>query len=271
MSVIRRAGGRGHDAGGHDEPDERWAVSYADMVTVLMCLFIVLFAISNVDKGKFDQLANSLSTGFGQEATKHGADITKGLVIPPKLLVADGVPDLATRAAKEFASLEQLRDKMRSALAAQGLDSSVDFTIDDRGLKVGLIGAETFFADNSTDLSPKADAVLNTIGGVLSGIGNQLSIEGHADHRLAAAPFPTNWELSGGRATQVARFLVESKGIVGTRVSATGFGDTRPLADGDSAEALAKNRRVDIVVESTEQDPVRALLPALAAAAAKKG
>lgn len=270
MSIVRRAGRRAHEAGAHDEPDERWAVSYADMVTVLMCLFIVLFAISNVDKGKFDQLANSLSTGFGQEATKHGADITKGLVIPPSILNEKGVPDLQTRAAAEFASLEALRDRMRAALAAQGLDSSVDFTIDDRGLKIGLIGAETFFADNSTDLSPNADAVLSTIGDVLTGISNQLSVEGHADHRHAAAPFPTNWELSGGRAVQVARFLVEAKGIAGARVSATGFSDTRPLALGDTAEALAKNRRVDIIVESTEPDPVRALLPAFAAAAAKK-
>ncbi|WP_255305202.1 flagellar motor protein MotB [Microbacterium sp. 3J1] len=266
MSAARRSGRRGHEDDSHDEPDERWAVSYADMVTVLMCLFIVLFAVSNVDKTKFELLANSLATGFGQEATEGGADTAEGMVIPPELQDDDGVVDLTARATAEYESLEGLRDRMSAALAVQGLQNTVDFAIDDRGLKVGLIGAETFFADNSSDLSGKADAVLNTIGDVLITVDNQVSVEGHADHRLSAYPFATNWELSGGRATQVARFLVEHEGVAGPRVKATAFSDTRPLAQGDSVEALASNRRVDIVVESNEEEQVRALIPALAAA-----
>lgn len=270
MSTARRAGGRGHEDESHDEPDERWAVSYADMVTVLMCLFIVLFAVSNVDKTKFELLANSLATGFGQEeTTTGGADISEGLVIPPEMLDEEGEPDLTQRAAAEYESLEELRERMRASLAAQGLQDTVEFLIDDRGLKVGLVGAETFFGDNSTDLSAKADAVLDAIGDVLTTVDNQVSVEGHADRRLSAAPFPTNWELSGGRATQVARFLVEHELVGGARVKATAFSDTRPLVEGDSPEALASNRRVDIVVESTEEDQVRALLPALADAAGK--
>jgi chemotaxis protein MotB len=270
VSTARRAGGRGHEDESHDEPDERWAVSYADMVTVLMCLFIVLFAVSNVDKTKFELLANSLATGFGQEeTTTGGADISEGLVIPPEMLDEEGEPDLTERAAAEYESLEEMRERMRTALAAQGLQDTVEFVIDDRGLKVGLIGAETFFGDNSTDLSAKADAVLDAIGDVLTTVDNQVSVEGHADRRLSAAPFPTNWELSGGRATQVARFLVEHELVGGARVKATAFSDTRPLAEGDTPEALASNRRVDIVVESTEEDQVRALLPALADAAGK--
>ena len=270
MSTARRAGGRGHEDESHDEPDERWAVSYADMVTVLMCLFIVLFAVSNVDKTKFELLANSLATGFGQEeTTTGGADISEGMVIPPEMLDEEGEPDLTQRAAAEYESLEELRERMRASLAAQGLQDTVEFVIDDRGLKVGLVGAETFFGDNSTDLSAKADAVLDAIGDVLTTVDNQVSVEGHADRRLSAAPFPTNWELSGGRATQGARFLVEHELVGGARVKATAFSDTRPLVEGDSPEALASNRRVDIVVESTEEDQVRALLPALADAAGK--
>lgn len=265
MSAARRAAGR-HEEDSHDEPDERWAVSYADMVTVLMCLFIVLFAVSNVDKTKFELLANSLATGFGQEETEGGADTAEGMVIPPELQDDDGVVDLAARAAAEYESLEELRDRMSSALAAQGLQDTVDFEIDDRGLQVGLVGAETFFADNSTALSAKADSVLDAIGDVLASVDNQVSVEGHADHRQSADPFPTNWELSGGRATQVARFLVEHEGVGGARVKATAFSDTRPIVQGDTPEALASNRRVDIIVESTEEEQVRALIPALAQA-----
>jgi chemotaxis protein MotB len=237
------------------------------MVTVLMCLFIVLFAVSNVDKTKFEMLANSLATGFGQESTEGGADTAEGMIIPPELQDDDGVVDLAARAAAEYESLEEIRDRMSASLASQGLQNTVEFVIDDRGLQVGLVGAETFFADNSTDLSAKADAVLDSIGDVLITVDNQVSVEGHADHRQSADPFPTNWELSGGRATKVARFLVEHEGVGGPRVKATAFSDTRPIVKGDSPQALASNRRVDIVVESTEEEQVRALIPALAAAA----
>lgn len=270
MSSALRSGGRRHEDESHDEPDERWAVSYADMVTVLMCLFIVLFAVSNVDKTKFELLANSLATGFGQEeTTTGGADISEGLVIPPEMEDENGEADLTTRAEVEFESLEELRERITASLTAQGLQDTVEFVIDDRGLKVGLVGAETFFGDNSTDLSAKADSVLDAIGDVLTTVDNQVSIEGHADRRHAAEPYPTNWELSGGRATQVARFLVEHERIAGARVKAIAFSDTRPLMQGDSPEALASNRRVDIVVESNEEDQVRALLPALAEAAEK--
>ena len=266
MSAARRVGRGRPQADDHDEPDERWAVSYADMVTVLMCLFIVLFAVSNVDKGKFEQLANSLATGFGQEPAEGGADTVEGLVIPPDKIHEDGAADLTSRAEIEYESLEELRERMRQALAAQGLEDTVQFVIDERGLKVGLVGAETFFSDNSTTLTAKADAVLDAIGDVLTGVDNQVSVEGHADHRAPAAPFPTNWELSSGRSTQVARFLVEHEGVTGGRVKATGFSDTRPLEQGDSADALASNRRVDIVVESSEQEQVRALIPSIAQA-----
>jgi len=267
VSAARRRGGRAQHDDEHDEPDERWAVSYADMVTVLMCLFIVLFAVSNVDKTKFQMLANSLATGFGQEEKPGGADTTEGMVIPPEVVTDDGVEDLTQRAAAEYESLEELQERMRSALAVHGLQGTVEFVIDDRGLQVGLIGAETFFGDNSTNLSAKADAVLDVIGDVLVTVDNQVSVEGHADHRVSAFPFPTNWELSGGRATQVARFLVEHESVAGGRVKATAFSDTRPVAQGDSPEALASNRRVDIIVESDEEEQVRALIPAIAAGA----
>ena len=161
MSSARRAGGRRRAEAAHEEPDERWAVSYADRGPVLRCLFIVLFAMSNVDKGKFEQLANSLATGFGQEPNEGGADTTEGLVLPPELVVEEGVEDLTARAEREYESLKELQERMESALQAEGLEKTVSFVIDERGLKVGLVGAETFFANNSTRLSSNAHALQN--------------------------------------------------------------------------------------------------------------
>lgn len=266
MSTRRR---RRHED--EEEPlnSERWTVSYMDMVTVMMCLFIVLFAMSTVDQAKFEALSASLATGFGQDPTQF-ADIAEGVVVPEELIDEDGEPadPYLNAALEEFEELSALRDRMRDALAQNGLEADVTFTIDDRGLTIGLVSAETFFETNSTNLSTKAISVLNTLGTVLVDVPNEISVEGHADHRVAAAPFPTNWELSSGRSTQVLRYLVEACGLTPTKVKSVGYADTRPIADGSSADALAKNRRVDIVVLSQVKEEVRELLPTVQASKA---
>ncbi len=242
--------------------------SYLDMVTVLMCMFIVLFAMSTVDQEKFEQLSASLATGFGQVPSEV-KDVSDGVVVPPELLHEQGVgfAETAIAAARaEFDDLSALRERLRQALAERGLEDTVTFTIDARGLTVGLVSAETFFATNSTDLSAKAVAVLDALGGVLVQTPNEISVEGHADQRSSAAPFPTNWELSAGRSTQVLRFLVEAQGLDGSHVKAVGYGDTRPVAAGSSEADLAQNRRVDIVILSDAAEEVRRLLPDVAGA-----
>jgi len=249
--------------------DERWMASYMDMVTVLMCMFIVLFAMSTVDAHKFQQLKDSLATGFGEVKTQK-VDTAKGVVVPPKYVGTDGeMTDASKKAALELSELEKLERQMNSALAAQGLGGTVGYDIDERGLTVHLVGANTFFATNSTELTPVAKRVLAAIAGPLNTVGNQLSIEGHADPRPPQPPFATNWELSTGRAVAVLRALVEQGHVSGTRLGATGFGDERPAAKGTSDAALAENRRVDIVVVSSQPDDVRALIPALVAAEKK--
>lgn len=254
---------------GHSGPDERWMASYLDMVTVLMCMFIVLFAMSTVDQQKFAALSASLATGFGQEVSDK-IDVSEGVVVPADLLEEDGegFADIELSAAQqEFDDLSALRDRVRDALAQQGLQDMVTFAIDTRGLTIGLVSADTFFATNSPVLSATAVRILNTLGGVLTSVPNEISIEGHADSRQSTAPFATNWELSAARSTQVLRHLVEVCGIEPSAIKSVGFGDARPIAEGTSTEALAKNRRVDVVVLSNADEEVRQLLPGLQAKA----
>ncbi|WP_166980593.1 OmpA/MotB family protein [Paramicrobacterium fandaimingii] len=246
--------------------DERWMASYLDMVTVLMCMFIVLFAMSTVDQEKFAALRDSLATGFGQTAS-DSTDVSEGLIVPKELVDQKGegfIADANTVLAnEELQNLEALRARMQKALADHNLQNTVKFTIDERGLTVGLIGGETFFATNSTQLSSTANDVLDALGGIIVDVPNQVSVEGHADYRKSVAPFPTNWELSSGRATEVLRHLVESCDVPGKRVKSVGYGDTRPIAEGTSDDALALNRRVDIVVLSDASEEVRNLLAEL--------
>lgn len=262
MSRRRGRRGGGHGAGEHDGPDERWAVSYSDMVTVLMCLFIVLYAISTVDEEKYIQLRDSLATGFGQSETQF-ADTATGTVVPEDLVsedTEDPTPfDLALQEVEDFA---ELRERISQTLVAQGLDNTVSFELDDRGLTVRIVGTQTFFDANSNRLTGTAEAVLTGIGQELTASQWEVAVEGHADLRASAAPYATNWELSAARATEVVRFLIERTGLPADRAGAIGYGDARPLMEGDSPEALAANRRTDIVVFSEQPEDVRALFGA---------
>ncbi|MCU1543765.1 MAG: hypothetical protein JWM50_1630 [Microbacteriaceae bacterium] len=266
MSAPRKRGS-GLEEEHVEHVDERWMASYMDMVTVLMCMFIVLFAMSTVDADKFEQLRNSLATGFGQMEA-GSVDTAKGVVVPADQVDdTGGLVDLPVTqldlAKAEVDKLEALKEQMRVNLEARGLAQTVQFEIDERGLTIRLVGSETFFGANSVDLSATAFAVLDAVSPVLASTHYEIAVEGHADVRPPGAPYATNWELSSGRATQVLRRIVESGGVAQERVGAVGFGSARPIANGSSEADLAANRRVDVVVISDQPESVRALIPSV--------
>jgi chemotaxis protein MotB len=257
MSAPRRRT-RGGDAEHH--VDERWMASYMDMVTVLMCMFIVLFAMSSVDADKFRALSNSLATGFGQEPSET-ADTSEGYVVPADLRAEEpSEPTPLDLAEQEFDDLTSIRDQIDAGLAAQGLQEAVSYDIDARGLTIRLVGAETYFEGNRVDLSAKAVSVLGVVGAVLATIEHEIRVEGHADPHGSSGPYPTDWELASGRATQVVRFFVERGGVAATRAGAVGFGSSRPIANGADASSIALNRRVDVVVLSSQPEEIRSLV-----------
>ena len=140
---------------------------------------------------------------------------------------------------------------------------AVAFDLDERGLVVRLVGAETYFTGNSAELSDLAQRVLTVVGGVLVAIPNEVRVEGHADPHGSSGPFPTDWELASGRAARVVRFFVEQGGIAPARVVAIGYGSARPITDRTDEEGRSLNRRVDLLVVSDQPEDVRALLPGL--------
>ncbi|WP_104099302.1 flagellar motor protein MotB [Cryobacterium sp. M96] len=242
--------------------DERWMASYMDMVTVLMCMFIVLFAMSSVDQEKFLQLKNSLATGFG--ATDVGkVDTAKGVVVTKDKVAQSEVTGFTDidLAAAEVTDLTAVRDALQAAVDAQGVAQEVQFTIDDRGLIIGLIGSEAFFEPNLANLSRQAVQVLDAVAPILSANTREVKVEGHADRHGVTTNYPTDWELSAGRATAVLRRLVEFGGVGQERVSAVGYGSARPVAEGADLAAQAQNRRVDVVLLSSQPEAVRTLIP----------
>lgn len=287
----------GHGSGGHGrrsravheeehENHERWAVSYADMMTVLVGLFIVLYAVSQVDQVKFEQLRQSLAVGFGHDApvALEGSDGALTGVddfqITPDLRSEAGIetervqgpsPETteaqlrAEAAAVEYQRLDAIAAQISAALSPAGLADRVRFHITERGLVVGMVADDVFFSPASADLTATARQIVDTTAPVLAGIPDEISVEGHTNAIPVSGRYPTNWELSSDRATQVLRRLVEVGGVAPHRIAAVGFGEARPLAD-PGIDPLEANRRVDLVVLSSVPEDVRALLPSLAEA-----
>jgi chemotaxis protein MotB len=304
---ARTRGAAGRKAhGGHEEEhenSERWLVSYSDMITVLMALFIVLFAISQVDQHKLIQLRDSLAAGFqssqstsvlqGSSGTLDGQSIvpasapeagTAGLVSADAGLGSQGNPpppspqpspspspsssvDPAVLAAAqaEAAHLAALQSKLSSLLSANGLANEVRFSINARGLVMGLVANDVFFSPASAVLTPTTERVLDVAGPALVAIGEHISVEGHANTIPVSGLYPTNWELSADRATKVLRRLVENDGVPAARIMEVGYGDSQPLVAGGSADAMTQNRRVDLVILSSAPEQVRNLLTAVIA------
>jgi chemotaxis protein MotB len=275
------------------ENHERWLVSYADMVTLLMCLFIVLFAMSQVDQAKFAALSAGLSASFGApinampgtspegsvlDALPSAVDIAAGIA-PGEQASREDIDAAAAQAAAERAQrvageaqaayddLAEARAKIEAALAAAGYAGAARFEIDERGLVVHIVADQVLFDAEQADLRPEGAAILDAVAPTLIGLPNELAIEGHANHLpvTRGGIWPSNWELSAFRATTVVRYLATG-GVPETRMSADGYSSTEPLVPESDPTAITVNRRVDIVVLSTASAEANALLPGIDAA-----
>lgn len=280
------------------ENHERWLVSYADMVTLLMCLFIVLFAISQVDKDKFAALSNGLAEGFGspmsvldEGVNSQNPQVTT--VVPPPVnlrqdanasgegqqmspqveAIVDEVErqrqDQTRRAAEAaFDDLDRIRRAINRALRASGHQGAARYQVTERGLVVSITTDRVLFESASADLMPAGVEILDAIAPVLRTSDHKLAIEGHTNQLrlLPGSRWPSDWELSAYRATAVLRHLANVGRMPETRMYAAAFSDTRPLIDPSLPAAVTRNRRVDVVVLSEAPSEVNALLPKIAAA-----
>lgn len=250
---------------------ERWMLSYADMLTLLLALFIVMFAISKVDQKKFEEFARGTASSFGQanlalqgqtgsmsgtdgilpdQAPGQDAEIPDVSPERPSPLTQGAVQREKARQATAEAqakALSDLKTKIEKQLKAKGLSDAVKMVVDERGLVVNIITDKVLFDNGKADLRPEGTQVLDTIAPIVKGLPNAITVEGHTDNVPISGRFASNWELSATRATTVLRFLV-ADGVPAKRISAAGYADQRPLGSNVSAAGKARNRRVAIVV-----------------------
>jgi chemotaxis protein MotB len=263
-----------HRAAVHEEEHEnheRWLITYSDMITLLMVLFIVLFSIGQVDLAKFQALKHSLANSLGgpvkpNPVVNGGAGVLQsgsqvsgavpggsgslGAPIPASQAAIALVEQKA--AATEQATFNDVEQQIERALAAKGLQHAVTFRQEVRGLVVTVVTDNVLYAVGSADLQSEGRTVLDALVPALAVLPNDIAIEGHTDNQpiVGGGPYPTNWELSTARATSVLRYLIDVHHLEPSRLSAAGYADTRPLVPNTSPANQALNRRVEIVVLS---------------------
>jgi chemotaxis protein MotB len=291
MSHAPKKKGKKHEEEEH-ENHERWLVTYADMLTVLMALFIVLFALGQTDKTKFEALAAGMANGLGGPvgilSSSNGIMDKAGTQDPTLDLLTAVKPPLETTIDKAIESaadsdklkakqaaraeanrLREIQKQMEAALAAKNMSGAAKFRIDERGLVVSIVTDKVLFQADRAELQAGGRRVLDAVGPVLRKTPNGLVVEGHTNTAKARPKyFPSEWELSSTRASTVVRYLISAEKVQAKRLTAIGYADQRPLYGADNPRANELNRRVEVIVQTGLAADAAALLKGEAKAAA---
>jgi chemotaxis protein MotB len=276
MSRGRKRGRGGH--GGGEESGERWLLTYADMITLLMALFMVLFSISSVNISKEQVLQKSLRAAFSGNVLPGGKSIAQpgasnnSSKAPSAVDVQSIVPVAgvatselnsthsaqsaksaaaqASAAQTEASEFARLKAEINQYAAKHGFGGKVQASIEARGLVIRVLTDDLLFASGEASLNSKADSLIAEIGQLLNvGQSNPIDVEGNTDNvPIHSNIFPSNWELSTARAATVVRFLI-ADGVSPTRLTAVGYANERPIASDATAAGRARNRRVEIVLK----------------------
>ncbi|MDR2165859.1 MAG: flagellar motor protein MotD [Zoogloeaceae bacterium] len=229
---------------------ERWLVSYADFITLLFAFFVVMYALSSINEGKYRVLSDSLSNAFRSAASAgHLMIVTPGA--PPLSVPVARPPDKGEDAlARQRARMRNMAREITQALAPLVREGKVRVLETSRGVMVE-INDSILFAPGQAALAPLSADALTAVAQVVAETEFPVTIEGHTDNVPISTPqFPSNWELSAVRATTVLR-LFATAGVQPDRLTAIGYGEQRPVEGNDSVEGRARNRRVTILIDST--------------------
>lgn len=236
--------------GGGLKGDE-WLATYADTVTLLLTFFVLLYSMSSVDAQKTKSIAgafNSIMTG------ENGDSIMEFNMYNGEVPLIGGETDDPIQGGEELTEQEKLYNNIKEFVRDNKLEDVVEIVDDERGVAMQLRD-NILFETSSSDLREDSKVILSKLTSVIEVIDNPVLVEGHTDNRpIKTSKFPSNWELSADRAVNVVRYFVEVMGQDAKRFSATGYGEFKPVAPNDTYENMAKNRRVDILIVTTDKE-----------------
>jgi chemotaxis protein MotB len=252
----------------HEEHEnhERWLVSYADFITLLFAFFVVMYAISQVNEGKYRVLSDALVNAFQSQSradvpvpsgTQSGRTTPGGPSHLRQTLPLRRVdPVQEAKRKKQEAKMKDIAKDILKVLEPLVKEGQVRVTQSNRGVAVE-INASVLFAAGQAVLEKQSVETLTAVARVLAQVDNQLQVEGYSDNTPINTPqYPSNWELSTARASSVVRLFIEN-GVAPDRLTSIGYGENRPVESNDTAEGRARNRRVTVLILSDTDENVK--------------
>ncbi|MGQ9674397.1 MAG: OmpA/MotB family protein [Chloroflexota bacterium] len=222
------------------ENSERWLLTYADLITLLLAFFVLMYAMSTADVKKFARLAASMQKAFNVGVLEGQTEFA---------IVDQGGPTMTTIAqALAQEDFEFISREMATFAREEGLGDKIEVTMRREGIAISL-SDRALFASGRAELGMQSKRTLSKVAEILKRVPNEVRVEGHTDDVPTNNPeYPTNWELSTARSLAVVRYFIDEAKIPPARFSVAGYSEYRPVADNNSPENRAKNRRCDILV-----------------------
>jgi chemotaxis protein MotB len=208
---------------------DRYLITYADLITLLLGLFIILYAISNIDNKKYSNMIEAMTNVFGKPVPV--TNLTPG-----------------TQGVKNLSPTEQLKTELMKLIDDNNYSSSIRFEENERGITIHILD-DILFAPGKADLTEASKHVLSNLAVILRELPNDIRIEGHTDNTpINTSLFPSNWHLSQARATSTVFYLIQNEKLNPDKISTVGNAEYKPIAANDTPEHRSQNRRVDIVI-----------------------
>jgi len=244
-----------------------WLTTYGDLVTNLLCFFVLLFSMSVIDAQKFEELAKALRSSFVSRTSVGGSTLHQNMgkkILTVNFVNPDDTGKKVVDNEKYIATAEEIilddqekirqekyalvKEQLEQDFANLGISDLVE-VIEEKDFLLVRLNAQILFKPGSAEILEDGRNILNVVGDTLRAIDNEIIIEGHTDTVPINTPlFPTNWELSTKRATNVVLYMVNELGVKPERLTASGCGEYRPIADNNTVEGRNRNRRIEFII-----------------------
>ena len=244
--MAKKKRGKKHE----EEASEAWLLPYSDLMTLLLALFIALFAISQTDQTKLQALAQAFTAAFNIGGPSFFEGAGPNMSMQREMMSSEDAGNDAY--IQENQSLENLKEQLDNYIEQNQLQDELSTQMEEEGLMI-RIKEKALFPSGSADLVEESQRIGPIVAGLLAAVPERVLISGHTDtDPISTAQFPSNWELSSVRAMTFMKFLLSiNANLNPARFSAIGYGEYRPIAPNDTAENKQKNRRVEILIART--------------------
>ena len=238
-----------------DKGAPRWVVTFGDLMSLLLCFFVLLLSFSEMDRQKYKMVAGSMAQAFGVQRKERVFESPRGAKMVALSFDQDMVPKFDKQEYIATQVMESLGEELKAALEGKlrGLEDQVEIEVDGHQTIIRLLGGATFDSGQAR-IRPRLIPILREIGLRLKGTDGDIIIAGHTDTvPVRGGPFETNLKLSIARAAEVAEFMIDKVEIPPERISTMGFGEYRPTHTNDTPEGREENRRVEIILTAVPQ------------------